>query len=181
MSNSLDTRGSLNFSDDLDRKAKLRRELKEWEHAFEKAHARKPSATDVKTDPEINAKYKLYHKLFRAKSHPNSINDIPTRISYVSPSKALKELTPQKKPASARAQLITPLKEIHQSGERESIGPTPQQNGRMLGLFDGIRDSIPRGTRHIANKLRSESRSMTNKNSSTPSCFHMANLDFQAE
>ena len=135
---------------DEERKTELRKELKAWERLFEKTKGRKPSAVDVKADREINAKYKLYHKLFRAKSTQVN-NEIQTKISYISPTTALRQITPRKK--SVTTELITPLKGSRVFEDQESVGPTPQVNGRLLGLFDQILDSTPRVNRMFPHKL----------------------------
>lgn len=41
----------------------VKRELKEWEHAFQKEHGRKPSKADLEKLPEIRKKYKLHATL----------------------------------------------------------------------------------------------------------------------
>lgn len=125
-----------------DEKDSLRVELKVWERAFEKQHGHKPTPADVKANSEISAKYKLYHKSFRTKS-TSSVNENvgPTkkRTEYVSPAKALKEITPQK---NRQDDGLTPVKRLSLH-DVEIVGPTPQLNGRMLGLFDGVQENTP--------------------------------------
>jgi hypothetical protein len=152
------------FSNNLEDKAMLKSELKHWEHVFEKTHGRKPTGCDVKSNPEINAKYKLYHKLFRANPHPRD-QILNTKISYVSSHKSLDRLTPQKKNPATNSS--TPLKGKHFLAETEAVGPTPQQNGRMLGLFDGIDDSPVQTHPTLSQKVLLENQSIPERG--TPS------------
>ena len=122
-------------------KERLRTELKTWERTFLKQHGHKPTPNDVKADSEINAKYKLYHKAFRAKSIPRTEN-ATSKTVYLSTAHALKQITPTKRPRTEE-NVLTPSKGEHISEEVETVGPTPQLNGRMLGLFDGIHDQTP--------------------------------------
>ena len=116
-------------------KERLRTELKIWERAFQKQHGHKPTPDDVKADSDINAKYKLYHKAFRAKS--------TSRTEYVSTAHALKQITPNKRSRAVDNVLTPTTKKEQFSDDIETVGPTPQLNGRILGLFDGIPDSTP--------------------------------------
>jgi len=119
---------------DKELKERLRTELKTWERAFQKQRGHKPTPEDVKADSEISAKYKLYHKAFRAKSN--------SRTKYVSTVNALKQITPQKR-SRAEENVLTPIKGEQITDDIETVGPTPQLNGRILGLFDGIHDPSP--------------------------------------
>ncbi|KAL8656605.1 MAG: hypothetical protein Q9210_000143 [Variospora velana] len=128
----------------------LRLELKEWEKSFAAGNGgRKAGREDIKQHPDIASKYKLYNKLRAGEAVGAEQNAAPT-----------KELSPKKrrarKPPPASAQ--TPQKRLRHShpsqdavanpdqdvdlphhtplAHRKSIGPTPQKNGRVLGLFD---------------------------------------------
>ena len=133
-------------------KPRLRAELKKWERDFQKQHGHKPNPADIKADPVISKKYKHYHRLFRMRppSHPAScpVVDHLERpqppIEFVSTSIALKTVTPQKRTIAFQNDSLTPTKRILISAASlESIGPTPQHNGRMLGIFHGIQDQTP--------------------------------------
>jgi len=135
---------------DQEMKDQLRAELKSWERAFEKDHGHKPTPADVKANKDISAKYKVYHKSFRAKSSSRSEksqNDenIKTKPEYASTAHALKGITPQKR--AREGDVLTPLKGVQTSDDVETVGPTPQLNGRLMGLFDGIADQTPIGKR----------------------------------
>lgn len=131
----------------MDAKMRLRKELKEWERVFEKEKGHKPSAADVKSDLHINAKYKLYHRLFRTNS-ASQVKKSQEIVSYISSAKVLKQSTPRKRCAPSHD---TPMKTPLKLEELEAVGPTPQVNGRMLGLFDGISDRTP-STGHGASR-----------------------------
>ena len=138
---------STSLEDDMQKdkelKERLRTELKSWERAFQKQHGHKPTPDDVKADSDINAKYKLYHKAFRAKSSSRTEN-ARSKTEYVSTAHALKYFTPHKRTRADENVFLTPAKEEQISdNDVEIVGPTPQLNGRILGLFDGIHDPTP--------------------------------------
>ena len=127
---------------DQEIKERLRAELKAWERAFEKENGHKPTPADVKANSEISTKYKIYHKSFRAKSSPSTrAENSNSKSEYVSTVAALKQITPHKRVRDN--DILTPVKGVQVGDDVEAVGPTPQLNGRMLGLFDGIPDSTP--------------------------------------
>lgn len=128
-------------------KEHLRAELKTWERAFEKEHGHKPTPADVKANSDISAKYKQYHKSFRARPSSTRAENSKTKTEYISPADALKRVTPQKQ----EHDILTPVKGVQVSEDVETVGPTPQINGRMLGLFDGIQDQTPVGKKRKLN------------------------------
>lgn len=96
----------------------LRTKLKDWERDFLEKTGRKPSSKDIKENKYIHGLYKQYHrekaaalkaepKLSEPKTDPNSET---TEIPDV-------ERTPQKPTIS-------------------EVFPTPQHQGRVMGLFD---------------------------------------------
>ncbi|KAL8812356.1 MAG: hypothetical protein Q9200_001082 [Gallowayella weberi] len=131
---------------------KLRTELKDWEKSFAATNGgKKAGREDIKRHPEIAAKYKIYNKL-RAQASDSLERDVAPTPDHAAPRKRHASNHP---PASAH----TPQKRskhLHSSHEhaeisqdqapgsaqktpvahRISIGPTPQRNGRVLGLFD---------------------------------------------
>ena len=132
---------------------KLRLELKEWEKAFSAANSgRKACREDIKQHPDIANKYKAYNKC--RKSLPTE-----TDPSAVTPSKR-RRISPQPQPQRQREPSIqTPQKRVKKlfvsdasflalnpfaltaadetpKKQLKSIGPTPQKNGQVLGLFD---------------------------------------------
>jgi hypothetical protein len=131
-----------------DSKECLRSELKLWEHTFEKEKGHKPTPTDIKANSEISAKYKLYHKSFRTKLQSQREKSM-IKTKYVSTVKALKQITPQKRQRDI--DLLTPVKGTQLGDTIETVGPTPQLNGRILGLFDGIQEQTPLAKRMKSN------------------------------
>jgi DNA replication and checkpoint protein len=69
------------------------------------------------------------------------------KTEYVSAAKALKQVTPRK--SIRDSNVITPIKGVQQNDDTETVGPTPQVNGRMLGLFDGIQEQTPASKRRL--------------------------------
>ncbi|POS85056.1 hypothetical protein EPUL_003940 [Erysiphe pulchra] len=159
----MDTRASNGLPDE--RSKLLRAELKKWEKEFSaKNNGKKASREDIRQNLEIAAKYKEY----------NRIRDAHTRhISRTSQVKhRLQPKTNERKQKSPTAEnhlqerLLTPLKRKISLEERElykspsvtrslftprkiSIGPTPQKEGRALGLFDLLGDNESDGSREI--------------------------------
>ncbi|KAL8840230.1 MAG: hypothetical protein Q9170_001437 [Blastenia crenularia] len=145
---------------------KLRLELKEWEKTFAAANeGKKAGREDIKQNPEIANRYKLYNKLRAGdtsalgKRVEPTQDPSPKKRHARKPPRASTE-TPQKRskhlPGSQHDLVIcdqapepaqnTPV------AHRKSIGPTPQKNGRVLGLFDLL---TPSSTFHTPLKRRS--------------------------
>ncbi|KAL8930389.1 MAG: hypothetical protein Q9172_000098 [Xanthocarpia lactea] len=128
----------------------LRLELKEWENSFAITNGgKKAGREDIKQYPEIAAKYKLYHKL-RAQGKDDldqvitSVQDQPPKKRHASKPPPAIARTPQKRskhlhsPPSEKAvtKNATVSAQNTPVAHRKSIGPTPQRNGHVLGLFD---------------------------------------------
>ncbi|KAI9739615.1 MAG: DNA replication regulator sld2 [Cirrosporium novae-zelandiae] len=155
----------------------LRQELKDWEYEFATANGgRKAGRDDIKANHQIASKYKAYNHLRNAlsgkeninrssssasnhhdhhdqpkkrKTHPPSqqTSSTPRKIAKTSftatPSKQLhpSQLDPYESPSTVRA-LFTPAR------LKTSIGPTPQKNGKVLGLFDLLPSRTPSRPKH---------------------------------
>ncbi|KAL8780756.1 MAG: hypothetical protein Q9203_000635 [Teloschistes exilis] len=138
----------------------LRQELKEWEKSFAASNeGRKAGREDIKQHPEIANKYKLYNKLRLHEEDQSKPKDPPKhdRKSKKRPTTTAATLppaparTPQKKQRSKHLQPPQPQHEIFEENpspaqetpipHRDFIGPTPQKNGRVLGLFDFLTPS----------------------------------------
>ena len=131
-------------------KESLRAELKLWERAFEKETGQKPTPADIKANSDINSKYKLYHRSFRTKPSSKS-EKLTIKPEYVSTIKALKQITPQKRRRDIDSLSPRPVKGAQAGYATETVGPTPQLNGRILGLFDGIQEQTPLAKRMKSN------------------------------
>ncbi|KAL9603680.1 MAG: hypothetical protein Q9219_000999 [cf. Caloplaca sp. 3 TL-2023] len=127
----------------------LRFELKTWEKSFAAANGgRKAGREDIKQHPEIANKYKLYNTLRAGGTTAPQKPDAPPQdrspkkrqvrkppASTETPRKRQKHLSTSQNEGTTIEQL-----EDHSENtpvtHRISIGPTPQKNGRVLGLFD---------------------------------------------
>ncbi|KAF6815592.1 DNA replication regulator sld2 [Colletotrichum sojae] len=130
---------------------KLRAELKSWETAWAKSHdGKKPGRDDIKRNADIAQKYKQYNKvrdILSGKIPPPPKEDPKARKRKDNPAPAE---TPSKRqkhaetPSKARSNVEDPALVNTPSISRtlfspvapRSIGPTPQRDGRVLGLFD---------------------------------------------
>lgn len=141
-----------NYSELNDRCTILRQELKIWEKEFAAAHGgRKAGREDIKANATISQKNKEYFKIreiLASKSEPQTpsktarkrkTTEEPSRTSpklhadlTKTPTKhASAEVTvPPSAPGSVSKLLLTP------TYIRSVIGPTPQKDGLVLGLFD---------------------------------------------
>ncbi|KAL9000907.1 MAG: hypothetical protein Q9169_000662 [Polycauliona sp. 2 TL-2023] len=122
----------------------LRLELKLWEKSFAGLHeGKKAGREDIKQHPEIAAKYKIYNKL-RARELDGVGNSTASAKRHASTKPSSTVLTPQKRakhlqspPGEVAEARNIPLSAQHSPvAHRKSIGPTPQKNGHVLGLFD---------------------------------------------
>ncbi|KAH0553207.1 hypothetical protein GP486_006620, partial [Trichoglossum hirsutum] len=143
-----------------ERSAVLREELKAWEKSFAAINGRKAGRDDIKKDRSIASKYKEYRKLrdrlsdnhnpppesgppietgpsttARERKGPPQHGHTPRRLPPSTPSRDIHpaDLDPYDSPLSARKLLFA-------NEPRTSIGPTPQRNGKVLGLFDLLED-----------------------------------------
>ncbi|KAL9101927.1 MAG: hypothetical protein Q9163_002865 [Psora crenata] len=147
--------------------AELRQSLKSWEGSFAACHnGRKPSREDVKQHREIAEKYKDYNKLRAALCHaqgckPSSAPS-PRKRSRTNDTKSLVLCeTPRKRqkcPSSTHPSVIDPYDPpkslvLTPSQQRNCIGPTPQKDGQVLGLFDGIGSALASKTPSKRNGL----------------------------
>lgn len=156
--------------------SQLRAELKDWEYAFAAAHdGRKPTREEVKRDPVISAKYKAYNKLRSASSskpapQPSSTftkpqhtprgahHDDPFASSAKSSQSSARKVPemfktptkPTRTPAEQAEIYDSPLSlrrtRLFGNRNRETVGPTPQKSGRVMGIFEsfgGAGDSPP--------------------------------------
>lgn len=134
----------------------LRAELKEWENTFKQAHGRKAGRDDIKKNADISAKYKLYNDLTRAPKKQAALTTTPRKNSTRPPAAPIQEFqskqaTPRRrtplrhKPSLLQpSDLLSPLPEVEEEPTpqwvRAALGPTPQRDGHVLGLFDGDDD-----------------------------------------
>ncbi|KAK2044328.1 DNA replication regulator SLD2 [Colletotrichum somersetense] len=131
---------------------KLRAELKSWETSWAQSHeGKKPSRDDIKRNADIAQKYKQYNKVRdvlsgkvppfpKQESRPKKRKEdsVPTTTT---PSKKQKHAeTPSKRRSDPDGAGLASTPSISRTlfspAAPRSIGPTPQRDGRVLGLFD---------------------------------------------
>ncbi|KAF2640237.1 hypothetical protein P280DRAFT_452821 [Massarina eburnea CBS 473.64] len=168
----------------------LRTDLKSWEVKFEKTHdGRKPAREDIKVDDTIAQKYKEYNKLrtiLSGKHDPRTPAhdaDRSREAAKAEESRSLKrkceanapQTSAEKKTkrAETEAHVTTPRKKDSpvqsQSPSPAFIGPTPQRDGKALGLFDHLPEATPSKSRTVfgsidANILRTPSKTPAKTN-----------------
>ncbi|PVH99079.1 hypothetical protein DM02DRAFT_529835 [Periconia macrospinosa] len=130
----------------------LRHDLKTWEKQFAAAHnGRKAERVDIKANAEISQKYKEYNKvrdLLAGKSLPQTPSKHARNLAHNAnrtPKAAKAQLkTPTKRNLEDSLDAIAPSPSQSTSAQRPSfIGPTPQRDGRVLGLFDLLPAETP--------------------------------------
>lgn len=123
----------------------LRAQIKKYEKDFLHINGRKPERADIKKDATIAAKYKAYQLATR----PPTLTSTPQKRKRPSTTRdALQEKpghgkkqTPSKSRRTDKQPIIhSPVPEVEPTPEhvRLQLGPTPQRNGQVLGIFDMI-------------------------------------------
>ncbi len=149
----------------------LRAQLKEWEKLFAETHSGcKPGKEDIRKNANIAAKYRAYNRTRDAldgKKDLESLNISSPSLHKQKSSSSLKQLKQSKQDRDQTAKktlLATPqktrpfLSDVHPSTLdpydaspasvsphlyvfKNAIGPTPQRDGKLLGLFDLLSNS----------------------------------------
>ncbi|KXL45022.1 hypothetical protein M433DRAFT_154690 [Acidomyces richmondensis BFW] len=139
--------------------AALKHELKLWESKFAAAHGgRKPSREDIKTEATIREKYRQYDQLRRRTSLPKMKPATPTRAKSVGDMSREQNVLAER---SGNEVSLTPhravknttkLEVVEEEGQaleptpsfiRCALGPTPQKDGQVLGIFDVSLSATP--------------------------------------
>ncbi|KAH9845773.1 DNA replication and checkpoint protein [Teratosphaeria destructans] len=159
----------------------LKHTLKTWENAFQAANGRKPGREDIKNDAAIADKYREYNEMRRPTSLASKRDKDPVRTPRKQDrphSDALRarpinivDGTPR------RAEKKTASLEIVQEDEVEptpaaikcALGPTPQKDGQVLGIFD-----LPLSATPSRGSIGIPSISQASATSATPSKRAMA-------
>ncbi|KAG5935784.1 hypothetical protein E4U53_000356 [Claviceps sorghi] len=135
---------------EYDEKSKdLRAELKRWENEWAQTHdGKKPQRQDIKDNADIARKYKDYNKyrdiLYGKVPPPSKSKPKPKKrpsdpASTVTPLKRTKYAeTPSKQQPHDDELMNTPAisRKLFSPAPVTSLSPTPQRDGRVLGLFD---------------------------------------------
>ncbi|KAL3595102.1 DNA replication regulator sld2 [Fusarium poae] len=129
----------------------LRIDLKTWETEWAKSHdGQKPGRGDIKANKDIASKYKHYNKVrdilsgkipIPSKEAPESAKGKLDGLPAQTPTKQNKHI---ETPAKNRTQhhdeelMNTPAisRKLFSPTSVTSVGPTPQRDGQVLGLFD---------------------------------------------
>jgi len=134
----------------------LRVELKTWEKNFIADNGRKPKREDIKSNTAIAAKYKLFglsRPAKPAREQAETPKKRPQQRKYSN--EALRERpqniaanTPRKDSRTAAAPKqhgLSPVKEEQPTPAfiRSALGPTPQKDGHVLGIFDMLTSDTP--------------------------------------
>ncbi|RCI12373.1 hypothetical protein L249_0145 [Ophiocordyceps polyrhachis-furcata BCC 54312] len=127
-----------------DVKAKeLRAQLKKWENEWAAAHGgSKPGRRDIKDNPDIAEKYKEYARVRDAIAGKVPPPPPPPAKDGRSkrPAQPLPSETPLKRIKHSEDEhlLHTPAisRKLFSPSKVTSLGPTPQRDGQVLGLFD---------------------------------------------
>ncbi|KAK1821955.1 hypothetical protein LTR12_003651 [Friedmanniomyces endolithicus] len=150
--------------------ADLRVELKAWEKEFALIHGRKAGRDDISSDACMSVKYREFHRLRRPIDHPPETTKVVTPRKAARHLRqpgsqhkrgALREragngngnanestVTPRKAWKGAGIGLEVVLEE-EQGMEptpaliRRALGPTPQKDGEVLGIFDFLATATP--------------------------------------
>jgi DNA replication regulator SLD2 len=135
----------------------LRDELKSWENTFKLQNGgRKPTRDDIKSNAAIAAKYKRFNSL-RCPEPTKQPIETPKKSSRRRdiPENALRERAPNAASTTPRGKafksldnalspILSPVREEQPTPAfiRNGLGPTPQRDGHVLGIFD----MLPTGT-----------------------------------
>ena len=130
----------------------LKQELKTWERLFASEHGRKPERDDIRNNASVSARYLEYDRLRRPTSFAKPA-ETPRKDRHFRPRStqkrtALREragnavnLTPSKTANSGTLLAAVVEEEEHEIEAtpafiRCALGPTPQKDGQVLGIFD---------------------------------------------
>ncbi|KAI0121967.1 DNA replication/checkpoint protein [Daldinia grandis] len=136
----------------------LRADLKHFEADWASHNeGAKPGREDIKKNPEIARKYKKYNQVrdvlagklpppkAKAKGSSSSRKRDPEEVLAVTPSKRSKSA---ETPSHIRERIIDPemfetpsSRKLFSPAVPTSVGPTPQRDGRILGLFDLLEEN----------------------------------------
>ncbi|KAI1851265.1 hypothetical protein JX266_003340 [Neoarthrinium moseri] len=134
----------------------LRADLKRWEGDWAKKNdGKKPSRTDIKQNPIIAQKYKKYSQvrdILDGKVQPPKKHDKSRKRKSETDAAPVQTPSKRSRPAAtpSKAQqhidiidsFETPsIRRLFSPVVPTSIGPTPQRDGRVLGLFDLLEEN----------------------------------------
>ncbi|KAG7897691.1 hypothetical protein KL935_004872 [Ogataea polymorpha] len=113
----------------------LKREIKHWEHAYEAKNGKMPTTDVIKADLAVSARYKKYHK------YKKILGKLQSGALTV------EQWKNQERPPQNQEQNLPRSPPPSSPESEKEIGPTPQLDGRVLGIFDiEIKESPARQT-----------------------------------
>ncbi|KAI0836849.1 DNA replication/checkpoint protein [Hypoxylon sp. FL0890] len=143
-----------------DESKQLRADLKRFEADWASRHGgTKPRREDIKQNPDIASKYKKYNQVKdilagkipppnpkpSPKESPKPLKRMPDETLTQTPLKRQKHI---ETPSSLRERIIDPelfetpsTRKLFSPAVPTSIGPTPQKDGRILGMFDLLEEN----------------------------------------
>ncbi|KAK5169149.1 uncharacterized protein LTR77_006458 [Saxophila tyrrhenica] len=143
------------LADAQERLAQVKREIKTYERAFQAEHGRPAEREEIKRDATIWKKYVEYKELQRQLSKTRSPRrEKPEPKPMSDHGRILKErrannvsATPQRR-SRVEDKLEKPapvVQEVEQTPAciRFALGPTPQKDGEVLGIFDMLPSATP--------------------------------------
>ncbi|KAK5704405.1 hypothetical protein LTR97_003423 [Elasticomyces elasticus] len=137
--------------------ASLRVELKAWEHAFKSTHNRKASREDISNDASVREKYREYNRLQYAIDNPQGAKSVsPRKPKHLRQRVGKENLTPKKawQKNAVSLEVVKEDEQLELEVELEQtpafvkcgLGPTPQKDGLVLGIFDFASSATPSKT-----------------------------------
>ncbi|KAK4955284.1 hypothetical protein LTR10_007479 [Elasticomyces elasticus] len=134
--------------------ASLRVELKAWEHAFKSTHNRKASREDISNDASVREKYREYNRLQYAIDNPQGAKSVsPRKPKHLRQRAGKENLTPKKawQKNAVSLEVVKEDEQLELEVELEQtpafvkcgLGPTPQKDGLVLGIFDFASSATP--------------------------------------
>lgn len=118
-------------------------ELKKWEKWFMKENGRMPGKADVAQDKKIRDKYRKYYhyrdlvKKGQVEEHREDEDAEPVVHTPVKKKKKEREPSPVEEEVDRSDGSTTPMIDRY-----VELGPTPQLNGRVMGLFESSQTPI---------------------------------------
>ncbi|KAG9251134.1 DNA replication/checkpoint protein [Emericellopsis atlantica] len=156
---------------EYDVKAKnVRLDLKTWETQWLEKHGKKPGREDIKSNPEIADKYRQYQRYRNildgkisppAKDQGRKRKSTSNSVPVGTPSKRTRHTETPSKSRVLDVQLEqTPTisRKLFSPTAVTSLGPTPQRDGKVLGLFDLLGDDAQTPSKDKVHSTTSKSK-----------------------
>ncbi|TFK77286.1 hypothetical protein BDN72DRAFT_891041 [Pluteus cervinus] len=151
------------FAKSMTELATVRTQIKVWERSFKEKHGRGPSVDEIKQQPEIAEKYKLYKKLSKSNAGPSQPQAIDASSSNLAP------VTPPKRaalmPQRTRAvEPTVPLSSFNPFSPQKNKGKqreTPSSTRTASALVTRSRSPSPSPFQRTVNRTKVDERSQS--------------------